>query len=182
DLANYIKLLAGAIELVFDKLQGLGAGDDDHAYAQVESSQHVFSRHVADLLQQIEDRQDGPTAILKRHVDIGGQNTRNVFDQSAAGDVRQSLNHAFVFDQPFERGQIAFMRLQQLFSGGAAEFGHDLIQLISGGVEEQLASQAVSVGMQSLGRQPEHYVPFSDARAVDDSVSVDHADDEARQV
>ena len=36
DLADDVKLLAGATELVFEELHGLGAGDDDHAYAQVE--------------------------------------------------------------------------------------------------------------------------------------------------
>src|SRR5262245_20092123 len=182
DLADDIKLLAGAIELVFEELQELGAGDDDHAYAQVERTQHVFMRHVAYLPQQIEDRQDGPTPFFDRHVDVGGQDARDVFDQSASGDVRQALDHAFMFDQPFQRGLIAFMRLQQLFGDGAAEFGHVLVEVISGGVEDQLARKAVTVGVQPLRRQPDHDVALRDARAVNDPVTVDHADDEPRKV
>src|SRR5215475_6535263 len=182
DFADVVKLLASASELVFDKLQALRGGDDDHAYAQVESTQHVFARHVADLPHQIEDGKDGPASFFERDVDVGRQDARDVFDQSASGDVRQALDHAFVFDQPFERGQIAFMRLQQFFGGCAAEFGHGLIEFVSGRVEEQLARQAVPVGVQAGRRQSERDVAFGDPRAVDDPVAVDHADDEARKV
>src|SRR5262245_45656257 len=182
DLADDVKLLADAIELVFEELHGFGADDDDHAYAQVKGAQHVFARHGADFPQQVEDRQGGPAPFIERHVDVGGQDARDVFDQSAASDVRQALDHAVVFDQPFERGQIAFMGLQQLFGDGAAEFGHILVEFISGGAEEQLARQAVPVGVQTRRRQPDHYVALRDARAVDDPVAVDHADDEAREV
>src|SRR5262249_12569032 len=103
NLADNIKLLASVIELVFDKLQELRAGDDDHADAQIERPQHILARNGADLPHQLEDRQDGPTAFVNHYVDIGRQNARDVFDQSAAGDVGQAFDHAFVLDQSFER-------------------------------------------------------------------------------
>src|SRR5574341_380962 len=85
--ADDVMRLTREVELVFDELQKLWADDDDHSDAQVERAQHIFARHIADLPHQVEDGRHGPTGFLDRHVNVRRQNTRDVFDQAATGDV-----------------------------------------------------------------------------------------------
>ena len=74
------------------------------------------------------------------------------------------------------------MRLEQLFADRAAELRQARPDAVAGDLEEQLAGEAVAVGVEAERGQPEDHVARRDPRAVDDLRPVDDPDDEAGDV
>ena len=68
--------------------------DDDHAEAAVEGAQHIVGRHLADVVQPVEDARGRPGAGVEVGTQPIGQAARHVAGQAAAGDVGQSLDRA----------------------------------------------------------------------------------------
>ncbi len=112
-MTDSVRLFASADNLVLDQLEMLGADDHHHPNPQIERAEHVVMRHIANSLKQVKDRQHRPSAFVNNDIDIGWQNARYVLDKPAARDVRQTLDDAFPFDQPSERGKIVLVWSQQ---------------------------------------------------------------------
>jgi hypothetical protein len=80
-----------AQEIERPRLVGL-ADDDDHADAAVEDTVHLGVRHLALLLQPVEQLRPLPgRAVQRRHQRLA-EDARHVVEQPAAGDVGEALH------------------------------------------------------------------------------------------
>ncbi len=77
------------------------------------------------------------------------QHARDIFDETAPGDVGQALDQAWSgLDQRQKQSQVGAVRRQQGIRQAAAQFGHDAVQI---GRIENLAQQRIAVGMRPVG-------------------------------
>ena len=74
------------------------------------------------------------------------------------------------------------MGVEQRLADRAAEFVDRIVELQAGDVEDDLAHQAVAVGVQAAGGDADDHVVGRDRSAVDHALALDHADAEAGQV
>src|SRR5580704_972131 len=74
------------------------------------------------------------------------------------------------------------MNLEQLFGNRSAHLGYLSIRSVPRDLEEHLASQRVTAGVQTGGGQPEQEVACLNRRAGDHALALHDADDEAGQV
>ena len=108
--------------------------------------------------------------------------TRNVLDETAAGDMRDALDHARLE----QRGKGLHVNLgrseQHVAKLLTAQFVQYGVHGVAGLLEQGLAHQGEAIGMHAGGRQADKHVALSDGGAVDDSGLFGHADREASQI
>ena len=116
-------------------------------------------------------------------VDLGDgvfrQDTRHVFGDAAAGDVRHAFDGEF-----FQSGKDGFNIQASRGDDGLAQ-GFAVVELgVQIGIiaRDDFADEGVAVGMRAVGSQAQHDIACFDAAAVDDALFFDHADGEACQV
>src|SRR5204863_1610050 len=142
-------------------------------------AEHLRFGNVANLLHDFEDWRRRPRAEPDLNPCSLRQNARNVFRQTAAGDMRQSFYHSAI-EQAFKRAQITQVRTQQRFADGGVELAQISIRRAFGDLKEKFARQRVSVCMQTDRGQGEHDVVRRDRTSIDYLFAIDYADDEAR--
>src|SRR5207302_804553 len=111
-----------------------GRREDDHADPHVENAVHLFEGHIAFLMQELEDRKDGPRTGPDHDVDVLGQHARNVVEESATRDVSHPVNEV-LRQQRFEGPEVGEMRRQQGVRDG---FLSELLQSIPGALVQLL--------------------------------------------
>ena len=173
-LAEAMKQGGGAAEM-------LRGDDGDEADAHVEGAEHLVLGHVAELAEMFKDGQNGPGAELDLGGGAGGQDAGQIFRDAAAGDVGHAADE-FGAGELLEDGQVAAVGGEQDVCGAAPESGDALAGLVAGDLEEELAGQRVTVGVESGGGQSEEDVSGADGGAGDHLVALDDADDEAGQI
>ena len=70
--------------------------------------------------------------------------------------------HRIVPQQILDRPDVDARRLQQLLADRAAQLRHEVVDLQAGVLEDDLAHQAVAVGVQAAAGQAEHHVAGPD--------------------
>ena len=136
----------------------------------------------AGLFEHVENRQYRPGA----EVDVCGQtvrnHTRNVFDEAAAGDVGDTLDHAGL-EQRGEGLHINLRRgeehVAELFAVELVKHGIDGIASL---LEQGFAHQREAVGMYAGGRQTNEHIALSDGGAVHDCGLLGNTDRETGQI
>ena len=117
---------------------------------------------------------------VDHRAEAGGQHAGDVLDEAAAGDVRHGAD-VDGLAQLADGVQVAAVRLEEEVgerSVGAGERGVP-VELA---LEHDVAHQRVAVGVQPAAGHRQEHVAGLDARAVDDAVALDRADDEAGDV
>ncbi|MBT9160566.1 MAG: hypothetical protein DDT26_01853 [Dehalococcoidia bacterium] len=133
---------------------------------------------IALLLNHLEDERNIPTPFSQVCRKPAGQDSRNVIQQPAPGDVRQPLYSGKQCPQLLV---VTAMRLEQLLTQGAPKVG---IENAEGGALdiEYFPHQRITVCMQSARWQPDDDVTGPDRLAVDDLALFHHSHNEAHQV
>ena len=67
--------------------------DRDHPDSHVENLIHFCAINLSHSADEIENCRDPPTVSIDHRIAIFWQDAREIVDQSAAGDVREALNH-----------------------------------------------------------------------------------------
>src|SRR5262249_15874601 len=143
-------------------------GDHHHPDTHVESSVHLSLCHVAEALKKLEHGEHRPRALVDFGARAGGQDSRHVLEQAAAGYMSERFYQAAV-QQTRQRIEIASMRLQELFGGRATQVFDRAVVAVSRLLKDQLARKAVPICMKSYRRQSYQFIACDDARAVDHS-------------
>src|SRR5262249_32116490 len=91
-----------------------------HSNPHIEGPIHLAIRHPADSLKQAENRQHWPGRAIQLGSGPVGEDSGNVLEQAAAGDVCQALNEPRA-EQAIKRAQVASMGLEQLAGHGRAK-------------------------------------------------------------
>jgi hypothetical protein len=94
-----------------------------------------------------------------------GKDARRIVGDAAAGNVRGAAQQAGRHQRP-DRLQITAMHLQQRVAHGGADLRQQRLRTVAGDLEEQLARQRISIGVQTGGRQREQHVARAIARPV----------------
>src|SRR5437870_4487058 len=89
-----------------------GRADDNHPDTHVEGAKHLSLFDVSDAPQRFKDWQHRPRAEFDLYARSLRQNPRDIFEQTAAGNVRESFNHSAV-EQSLEGAQITYVRFQK---------------------------------------------------------------------
>ena len=110
-----------------------------------------------------------------------GQDARQVLGDAASGDVGHAVDQVGSV-QLLDGVQVAAVGLHQGCAGFLLEGIDVLLGAVSGGFEEELAGEGVSIGMEAGGGQADEDVSGFDFCAGDELVAVDGADDEAGEV
>ena len=159
----------------------VGGDDGDEADAHVEGAHHFFAVEVAELLEM--DEQWG--RIPCRAVDVGaeaaGEDAREVFGESSAGDVGKAANDFGL--QQFANGrEVAAVRTHEGGADLVAELVDVLVGVVAGDVEEQALGDGVAVGVEAVGGQSEEDVAVGDVVAGDEAWARDDAGEEAGEL
>src|SRR5918993_5207180 len=94
DRTDAVDGLARALEGFGDRI-GLGCRDDrDHSDAAVEGPRHFRGRDVTALLHEGEDARQDPFVHFYHRMAILCQNSRNILEKAAAGDMRNAVDSA----------------------------------------------------------------------------------------
>src|SRR5262245_38586045 len=121
-----------------------GIDNDDHSNPHIECPVHLAIGHAADSLEQLENRQHRPGLAIELGSGAGRQDSWNVLEQAAAGDVGEALDDALA-EQAIKRAKVAPMRLEQLAGDRGSEVIEPGIDAISRNVEQELSREAVAV-------------------------------------
>ena len=97
---------------------------------------------------------------MRRHA--FGQHTRNVFQQAAAGDMRQRFNRM----RRQRRQHVLDVQPRRLHQGLLERLAVEHGGQISAGALDAFAHQAEAVGMHAAGGQAEHHVTSLDRKSV----------------
>ena len=110
-----------------------------------------------------------------------GQDARNILDQTAAGDVRHPLDRE-VFEQIQEALDIDAGRGEELFTNALFQTAHRAVDLQSHALEENLARQRITVGMEAGGGETDNLVANRGGRTVNDILAIDNADGKTSKI
>ena len=157
--------------------------DDDEADAHVERPQHVVVRHLAGLLQPLEDRRHVPGRAIDHRTRCRRGRMRGRF--SVMPPPVMCAMPLIAPDASSGRitRQIRAMRRQQRVADRHVRAGHGASHVEPGDVEGDAPGERVAVGVQARRRQPDQRRrPATIARAVDQLVARDDADDEPGDV
>src|SRR5262249_8369397 len=100
---------------------------------------------------------------------------------SAARDVSHPTNPVRLEDGLKNR-EIAPMRLQERVGHGDARLRQEFVQLEILPLEQNLESERVTIGVQSVGLEPDRDVAATNPRSVENPLFVDDTDDEPDEV
>src|SRR5215467_5721601 len=87
--------------------------DNDHPYSHIKGPVHLSIRYPADFLEQVENRQQRPGTSSYFGRGSGWQDSRDILEQSSAGDMRQAFYDAQV-EQAVKSSQVTTVGLEQL--------------------------------------------------------------------
>ena len=93
DPADPVDRLAGRRRAIAERtLRILLRDHHDHADSAVEHAEHLLVGHATLALQPVEQRRPWPGVAVELSRQAVGQYARHIFQQAAAGDVRQALD------------------------------------------------------------------------------------------
>ena len=162
-----------------------GTDHQHHADAKVEYLVHLRLVDLAETLDPGEHRRYRPTAAIDDDLGTIGHDPGKVLAQAAARDVRDAVDHVLhlvVGQHAADRADVEPRGRKHRLAYRLAQLLDAIGCLMAGDLEDDLAGEAVAVGVQAGRGQPEHDVAGDNRRAVNDVPSLDHADAEARQV
>src|SRR5262245_25347808 len=135
DTPDVVVRFAQLIEMRSNEVGLLCVCDYDHADAHVESAVHRPVRNVSNPRHHLKDWKHRPRAAFNLNARTLRQNTRNILEQPAAGDVSESVDRLGV-KQIIERAKIASMGLEQLLGDRTTELVDSRTRLVRGSVQK----------------------------------------------
>src|SRR3984957_12062283 len=181
DAAYGVGFFAYAFQHGLGFLEFRGRNYQQHAEAHVEGAQHFVLRHISECLQMLEDGLQGPGTEFDQGCGSAGKHAREIFGDAASGDVGQGRD-ALRVQHFFQRRPVTFVGAHQLVADFVFDFVDVGFRRITRDLEQEFASEGISVGVQAVRGQAENDVADLHVFAGDDAVALDHADDEAGEV
>src|SRR5215813_72169 len=89
DSSDGISLFAHALQDRLCFLEFRRGNHHQHSHAHVESAEHLFLRHVSELLEMLKDREHGPGAKFNSGSSSSWQHPRQIFSDASASDMGQ---------------------------------------------------------------------------------------------
>ena len=134
----------------------------NHANTHVEGLLHLLAGDVAELSNSLEDRARGPCCAAHVSGQAFRHDANHVASQSATGDVAESANLCLVHEsQAVLRINLGW--LQQLLTEGTPEVLDVTVELQTGLLQENVASQRVAVGVKSRGLHGDNDIALTHA-------------------
>ena len=162
-------------------LYSLGRNYDDEADAHIEGAEHLILFDIAELLEMLEERRDGPGGEVDGCAHAFGDDAREVLGDASAGDVGHTVDD-FGPGELLDDGEVAAVGAHEGGTGLVLEFVDVLLGAIFRDFKQQFAGEGVAVGVQAIGRQADEYVADLDFLACDDVLAADGADDRASKI
>lgn len=124
----------------------------------IESPEHLRFRHVPEFPHQLEDRRLVPRTAVDLDGNVFRQNSRDVLEKTAAGDMRESFDSSGI-EKRINRFQETRMPFEQCFADGRAKLLEIRVDLVSGDFEEQLPRERIPVCLQTFAGSPRRTSP-----------------------
>ena len=122
----------------------------------------------------------GHDDVSKLAATPSGSILRNVFEQSAARDVRNAVDQS---EYRLQQAEIGRVRPEQRVSEGLPKLGPVLGEWRRVGVQSvHVPDEGVAVGVQAVGRDTYQRVSDADAGGVDHRSALDHSEHEAGHI
>lgn len=103
-LTNTVNILTLLDEALTNSSLRSRVDSDNHTDTAVEGASHLSRGHITGTLEPREDRGLGPSADVDLGRQGSGQHTGDVLDETAAGDVSQTLDGSWVGGEGVEDG------------------------------------------------------------------------------